>query len=47
MKKFPRTPHIKGSKGTPDDIFESKYLYEGLVIATEKNGWNKFNTRKR
>ena len=26
MKKFPRTPHIKGSKGTPDDIFESKYL---------------------
>ena len=36
MKKFPRTPHIKGSKGTPDDIFESKYLYEGLVIATEK-----------
>ena len=36
MKKFPRTPHIKGSKGTSDDIFESKYLYEGLVIATEK-----------
>lgn len=34
--KFPRTPHMKGSKGTDDDIFKNYYRYKGLVIATEK-----------
>lgn len=36
MNKFPRTPHLKGSKGTPDDIFKDDYSYKGLMIATEK-----------
>ena len=34
--KFPRTPHMKGSKGTDDDVFKNHYRYDGLVIATEK-----------
>ena len=34
--KFPRTPHMKGSKGTDDDVFKNHYRYNGLVIATEK-----------
>lgn len=36
MNKFPRTPHLKGSKGTPDDIFKDDCSYKGLMIATEK-----------
>lgn len=36
MNKFPRTPHLKGSKGTPDDIFKDNCSYKGLMIATEK-----------
>ena len=35
MNKFPRT-HLKGSKGTPDDIFKDDCSYKGLMIATEK-----------
>lgn len=33
--KFPRTPHIPGSKGTEDDVYQD-YTYDGEVIATEK-----------
>lgn len=33
--KFPRTPHIPGSRGTSDDIYQP-YTYDGEVIATEK-----------
>ena len=36
MNKFPRTPHLIGSKGTPDDIFKDDCSYKGLMIATEK-----------
>lgn len=36
MNKFPRTPHLKGSKGTPDDIFKDDCSYKGLMIVTEK-----------
>lgn len=36
MNKFPRTPHLKGSKRTPDDIFKDNCSYKGLMIATEK-----------
>lgn len=50
--KFPRTPHIPGSRGTDDDIY-APYTYDGTVIATEKlDGSNimmnnkKFITRK-
>lgn len=33
--KFPRTPHLPGSKGTSDDL-HMNYHYNGMVIATEK-----------
>lgn len=36
MNKFPRTPHLKGSKGTSDDIFKDDCSYKRLMIATEK-----------
>lgn len=36
-EKFPRTPHMAGSKGTSDDIFKNeKAKIQGLCIATEK-----------
>lgn len=36
-EKFPRTPHMAGSKGTSDDIFKKgSAKIEGLCIATEK-----------
>lgn len=35
MNKFPRTPHLPGSKHTEDDI-HTNYSYDGEVIATEK-----------
>lgn len=34
--KFPRTPHIKGSRGTSDDIYNTKMNPNKLYIATEK-----------
>lgn len=33
--KFPRTPHIPGSRGTEDDLY-SEYSYDGAVVITEK-----------
>lgn len=33
--KFPRTPHLPGSRGTDDDI-HVQYSYAGEVVATEK-----------
>lgn len=33
--KFPRTPHLPGSRGTEDDLF-SEYSYKGPVVLTEK-----------
>lgn len=36
-EKFPRTPHMAGSKGTSDDIFKKEQAkIQGLCIATEK-----------
>lgn len=50
--KFPRTPHLPGSRGTSDDIYKD-YTYSGPVVLTEKlDGSNimmnnkKFITRK-
>lgn len=50
--KFPRTPHLPGSKATPDDL-HADYTYDGPVVVTEKmDGSNimmnqeKFITRK-
>lgn len=34
--KFPRTPHLPGSKGTSDDIMLSSFHLDGEVVATEK-----------
>lgn len=50
--KFPRTPHLPGSRGTTDDL-HTTYTYPGPVVLTEKlDGSNimmnnkKFITRK-
>ena len=34
--KFPRTPHLPGSKGTDDDIMLDSFYIGGEVVATEK-----------
>lgn len=34
--KFPRTPHLPGSKGTDDDIMLDSFHLDGDVVSTEK-----------
>lgn len=34
--KFPRTPHLPGSKGTDDDIMLDSFFLDGEVVSTEK-----------